>query len=54
MEWYSSVRASHVASVEEVTAEFRALVPRITALPELERDVDGLDALERIAESLNS
>jgi anion-transporting ArsA/GET3 family ATPase len=52
MDWYKSVRASHVAAVEEVTASYRAVIPRIGSLPELERDVDGLSALERIARSL--
>ena len=52
MDWYKSVRASHVAAVEAVTSEFSAVIPRIARLPELERDVDGLSALERIAQSL--
>jgi arsenite-transporting ATPase len=52
MDWYKSVRASHVAAVEAVTAEYSAAIPRIAWLPELERDVDGLSALERIAQSL--
>ena len=52
MDWYKSVRASHVAAVDEVTAEYRSVIPRIASLPELERDVDGLSALERIAKSL--
>src|SRR5882724_223210 len=52
MEWYKSVRASHVAAVEAVTTEYKGVIPRIAWLPELERDVDGLDALERIARSL--
>jgi len=52
MDWYRSVRSSHLAAVEEVTAEYRAAIPRIASLPELERDVDGLSALERIGENL--
>ena len=52
MDWYKSVRASHVAAVEAVTVEYSAAIPRIAWLPELERDVDGLKALERIAQSL--
>jgi len=52
MDWYKSVRASHVAAVEEVTASYRHVIPRIASLPELERDVDGLSALERIAKNL--
>ncbi len=52
MDWYSSVRASHVAAAAEVKAAYGASIPRIASLPELEQDVDGLHALERIAESL--
>ena len=52
MDWYKSVRASHVAAVAEVTAKYRAEIPRIVSLPELEQDVDGLGALERIAKNL--
>jgi anion-transporting ArsA/GET3 family ATPase len=52
MEWYASVRASHVAAVAEVRAAYGTSIPRIASLPELEQDVDGLQALERIAERL--
>ena len=52
MEWYKSVRSSHIASVEAVNAKYKGVIPRIAWLPELERDVEGLDALERIARSL--
>lgn len=52
IEWYTAVRSSHLAAVEEVTAEYRGSIPLIRSLPELERDVDGLEALERIATSL--
>lgn len=49
MDWYGSVRRSHLAAIEEVSAEYGKNIPRIEPLPELERDIDGLDALERIA-----
>ena len=49
MDWYRAVRSSHLEAVEQLTAEHRETIPRIGVLPELERDVDGLDALERIA-----
>jgi hypothetical protein len=52
MDWYTSVRASHVAAVAEVRAAYGGSIPRIASLPELEQDADGLRALERIAESL--
>ena len=34
MDWYKSVRASHLTAVEEVTAEYRAFIPRIAWLRE--------------------
>jgi anion-transporting ArsA/GET3 family ATPase len=52
MNWYASVRASHVAAVAEVKAAYGASIPHIASLPELEHDADGLPALERIAEGL--
>jgi anion-transporting ArsA/GET3 family ATPase len=51
MDWYASVRASHVAAVAEVKAAYQATIPYIASLPELEHDADGLQALERIAEA---
>jgi anion-transporting ArsA/GET3 family ATPase len=52
MDWYTAVRESHVAAMEETKAEYGASIPRIASLPELEQDVDGLRALERIATKL--
>ena len=52
MDWYKSVRASHLAAVKEVTAQYSAVIPRIASLPELAQDVDGLSALEQIAKDL--
>jgi anion-transporting ArsA/GET3 family ATPase len=52
MDWYASVRASHVAAVAEVRAAYGASIPYIASLPELEHDADGLHALERISEGL--
>lgn len=52
MEWYKSVRVSHLAALKEVKAAYRSSIPHIGPLPELEQDVDGLRALERIATSL--
>jgi hypothetical protein len=51
MDWYTSVRASHVAAIEQVRTAYSASIPRIASLPELEQDVDGLPALERIAKA---
>jgi anion-transporting ArsA/GET3 family ATPase len=52
MEWYKMVRASHVAAVDEVSAQYRKMIPKIESLPELAQDVDGLSALEQIAKLL--
>jgi anion-transporting ArsA/GET3 family ATPase len=52
MDWYKSVRTSHVAAVEEVTAAYQKVIPRIASIPELAQDVDGLPALEKIAQSV--
>src|SRR4029450_7603546 len=52
MDWYKSVRTSQAAAVEEGTERYRSMIPRIVSLPELEQDVDGLGALERIAKNL--
>jgi hypothetical protein len=35
-----------------VKSAYRSTIPHIAALQELERDVDGLQALERIARGL--
>ena len=51
IEWYTAVRDSHLAAVRDVTAAYRDSIPIIRTLPELDRDVDGLQALERIAVS---
>ncbi len=47
--WYGSVRQAHEQAIEQVRREFHSRIPVIGTLPELERDVDGLEALERIA-----
>jgi anion-transporting ArsA/GET3 family ATPase len=52
LDWYTEVRDSHLAEVQEVTAAFQKSIPAIRSLPELERDIDGIEALERIAAAL--
>ncbi len=52
MEWYGAVRDSQVAAISETKAGYGGSIPRIASLPELEQDVDGLRALERIATML--
>ncbi|MFN0171317.1 MAG: ArsA family ATPase [Bryobacteraceae bacterium] len=47
--WYSAVRNSHTQAIEQVRSEFHSRIPLIGTLPELERDIDGLPALEKIA-----
>jgi anion-transporting ArsA/GET3 family ATPase len=47
--WYGSVSRSHAEAIAGVSAATGA---RLIRLPELERDVDGLAALERIAARL--
>jgi len=52
VDWYSAVREAQYGEIERVRREYGGRVRRIAALPELDRDVDGLEALERIAENL--
>jgi anion-transporting ArsA/GET3 family ATPase len=52
MDWYNSVRASHLAALEQVQSAYGTAILRVVPLPELERDVDGLDALEILREKL--
>lgn len=54
LEWYRSVRASHLSALDQLGAEYGGRVRRIVALPELERDIDGLGALEQLAAELDS
>lgn len=52
MDWYRAVTRSHQEAAARLNAEFAGVFPSIVQLPELDRDVDGLDALERIARIL--
>jgi anion-transporting ArsA/GET3 family ATPase len=52
MDWYQSVRTSQLQEIERARAQFRHQVADIRALPEMERDVDGLEALEEMARKL--
>ncbi len=54
LEWYRDVSASHARVWESVVKQFAGRIPQVIALPELPRDVDGLPALERIAENLRT
>ncbi len=50
--WYASVRQSHIRAIEQLRKEYNGQPVNIVSLAELERDVDGLGALERIAAQL--
>jgi anion-transporting ArsA/GET3 family ATPase len=49
LSWYKSVSESHRASVWKLRETYGSLVRDIQVFSELERDVDGLAALERLA-----
>lgn len=50
LDWYSSVSASHQRSIQELWETFGSEVREIRILSELERDVEGLDSLRRLAD----
>jgi anion-transporting ArsA/GET3 family ATPase len=53
LRWYQDVsRAQHLASAE-VRAAYATRIPTVLELPELPRDVDGLDALYQLVEHLD-
>ena len=49
LSWYSGIRSTHLAAVEELKRVYQG---RVAVLPELARDVEGLEALELMAERL--
>jgi anion-transporting ArsA/GET3 family ATPase len=51
MSWYQAIGATQLAAIEDLK---RAQQGRVVVLPELARDVEGLDALERIAGRLDT
>lgn len=50
--WYAAVRATHAAAIAGVRARHGSRLRSLLELPELERDIDGIAALERIASLL--
>jgi anion-transporting ArsA/GET3 family ATPase len=54
LDWYRGVSASHVVAVENLTEAFGREVAEIRVLREMERDVDGVESLWRLAEQLES
>jgi anion-transporting ArsA/GET3 family ATPase len=54
IEWYGDVSTAQAKAWEAVTREYSSKIPRLLSLAELPTDIDGLPALARIAESLDS
>ena len=52
LDWYQDVSRSHRAAIAELKAKLGSRVGEILVINELERDVDGLDALEKIASQM--
>ncbi len=50
--WYRDVSDAHRRAWEKVSEEFSARIPTLIKIPELPRDVDGLEALQQIAQCL--
>jgi anion-transporting ArsA/GET3 family ATPase len=50
--WYNDISAAHRSLWEEVSARYSGRVRNLLAMPELRRDVDGMDALKQIAAAL--
>lgn len=53
LDWYRDVSGSHEQAVQAVTRDFGHRVRRFAALPEMERDIDGVEALSAIAAKLS-
>jgi anion-transporting ArsA/GET3 family ATPase len=53
VEWYRSVSESHKAAIEKVQEAISPRVREVRILNELERDVDGLESLGRLADQLS-
>ena len=54
LNWYRAVRASQSEAVELLHSEFSGQIPEIRTLTELDRDIDGVDALEKIAREMQA
>ena len=52
LDWYQDVSRLHRAAIAELKAKLGSRVGEILVINELERDVDGLDALEKIASQM--
>ncbi|MEX2264143.1 MAG: ArsA-related P-loop ATPase [Bryobacteraceae bacterium] len=52
MDWYRAVRESQTAAVNQLRSQYGGAAREIRVIGELERDIDGVEALERIAVEL--
>jgi anion-transporting ArsA/GET3 family ATPase len=52
LDWYGAVRDSQFAAIGALETQFADSSRKIRVLPELERDVDGIEALKLIADQL--
>jgi anion-transporting ArsA/GET3 family ATPase len=53
LDWYRSVSTSHRAAVAELNAKYASRVKEIRVLRELDRDVEGVESLVRLAEQFD-
>jgi hypothetical protein len=53
LDWYRSISASHRAAIAELEAKYGSRVREIRVLRELDRDVEGVESLIRLAEQLD-
>jgi anion-transporting ArsA/GET3 family ATPase len=53
LDWYRAVSESQLAAIDDLKASFASQIGGIRILPELERDVDGIEALKLIAGNLD-
>jgi len=52
LDWYRSVSAAHASAIAKMGETFGPQVKEIRILNELERDVDGVESLRRLADQL--
>jgi len=52
LDWYRSVNASHVSAIARMRRTFAPQVKEIRVLNKLDRDVDGVESLRRLADQL--
>ncbi|HEY3132544.1 MAG TPA: ArsA-related P-loop ATPase [Acidobacteriota bacterium] len=52
VEWYRDVSVAHQRAWEKAQHEFGNRIPKLIRVPELTQDIDGLEALHRITQSI--